>query len=290
VTEGRATPIISLGGSLMSAVGPALVLGALGYYFGWQRTQALYTYFGFDSSLLGFSTQDYVFRSVEALWTLLTAVAVTGVVLVLIHWIAMSRYQERRWLRNGGYLLSGLGLCALALAVAGLNDVILKHTELTAPILLCAAAISGAYGVFLISLPAPEDSQKRGSRAAAEPVPRALEVFVLFVGVLGLFWLTSNWAAIDGVGAAHRIEQGLTARPEVLVYSRTDLGLDGSGASVTALTSSRQDDYRYRYGHMRLLIESGGRFFILPDSWRHGDGTAIILADDSNVRIEIVEH
>jgi hypothetical protein len=61
----------------------ALVIGLL-YYFGWVRTQATFSYFGVDTSLIGYGTSDYVLRSVEAafqpfIWTALIALALLGI-------------------------------------------------------------------------------------------------------------------------------------------------------------------------------------------------------------------
>src|SRR5919106_2211839 len=62
-------------------VAPTTLVGALVFYFGWTRTRAWWLYFGVDPSVLGFSNQDYVLRSVNALFPalLVAASAAAGV-------------------------------------------------------------------------------------------------------------------------------------------------------------------------------------------------------------------
>jgi hypothetical protein len=73
---------------LTSIAAPATVLGGIVVYLGWIRTQALYTFFGIDSGLLGYSTQDYVLRSAGVIFLpllcIFLAAAVGLAVLALI--------------------------------------------------------------------------------------------------------------------------------------------------------------------------------------------------------------
>lgn len=281
----QSSQIPQLAEAAAKSIGPALILGALGYYFGWQRTQALYAYFGFDSSLLGFTTQDYVFRSVSALWTLLTGLGLVALVLVLIHWTVTARVRSVKWLRQAGYVLIGLASCALVVSICSLFDILLPHDGLLAPFLLCLAAVSGSYGGFwlLSHTPGAPATFKTREHGAALGLVAA-------IGILGLFWLTNNWAVADGRGEAQLIEKNLRSRPEVVLLSKSDLDLQGTGATLTVQSPAVTGSYAYRYAGLRLLIESGGRLFLIPDSWQRGNGTAIIVSDNSDVRIEVREH
>jgi hypothetical protein len=264
-----------------NAIGPPLILGALGYYFGWQRTQALYGYFGLDASLLGFSAQDFVVRSIEAIFGPVTALAVAGIVLVLLHLLLTSQIAPESAARLAYFLIS-LAVCALLVGIAGMNGLFLSERGLIAPSVLCLASVLGGYGAYLLSR-----RRHRDHRHGRAPL---LLGSIVAVGVLGLFWLATNYASAEGVGRAQAIESGLGRMPEVIVFSRNDLGLDAAGSSTTVSASEPAGSYRYRYGHLRLLIESGGRYFLLPDSWAHGSGTAIVISDSSDVRIEVNEH
>ena len=50
------------------------LITALAYYFGYRREQAFADFFGIDPSALGFTTNDYVLRSVDALFVPVTVV------------------------------------------------------------------------------------------------------------------------------------------------------------------------------------------------------------------------
>lgn len=49
-------------------VAPSTLLVALAFYFGWVLTNSRASYFGIAASALGFSTQDYLLRGVDALF------------------------------------------------------------------------------------------------------------------------------------------------------------------------------------------------------------------------------
>ena len=44
--------------------------------------------------------------------------------------------------------------------------------------------------------------------------------------------------------------------------------------------------YRYRYSGLRLLIRSGGKYFLLPGNWTRDAGTVIVLGDRPDYRFE----
>ena len=48
-----------------SVVAPTTLLTALLFYFGWVSVSVQSRYFGFDASLLEFSTQDYLLQSIS---------------------------------------------------------------------------------------------------------------------------------------------------------------------------------------------------------------------------------
>ena len=48
------------------------LLTALLYYFGWTRTRSTSSQLGLDPSLFGYSTQEYVLRSVDSMLVPLT--------------------------------------------------------------------------------------------------------------------------------------------------------------------------------------------------------------------------
>ncbi|HEY2209483.1 MAG TPA: hypothetical protein VGH26_09350, partial [Gaiellaceae bacterium] len=61
-------------GLIVAVVAPVTLITALAYYFGYRRESAFAGYFGIDPSALGFTTNDYVLRSVDALFVPITVV------------------------------------------------------------------------------------------------------------------------------------------------------------------------------------------------------------------------
>ena len=57
-------------------VAPTTLVTALAFYFGWVLTNSRASYFGIDASALGYSTQDYLLRSADALFVPLGSVFV----------------------------------------------------------------------------------------------------------------------------------------------------------------------------------------------------------------------
>ena len=68
-----------------SIAAPVTVVTGLLYYFGWVRAQSLYGYFGVHVSLLGFTTADYLLRSIQSMFVPLAAGALVAVLALRAH-------------------------------------------------------------------------------------------------------------------------------------------------------------------------------------------------------------
>jgi hypothetical protein len=79
------------------------------------------------------------------------------------------------------------------------------------------------------------------------------------------------------------VAQNLGARPAVTVFSARRLHLTGVAEQEL---DGRDSAYRYRYAGLRMLIRSGGKYFLLPDGWIRGRGAAIVLSDGPSLRFE----
>ena len=74
--------------AVLTKVGPPLtVVTALLIYFGWARADAQSKAMGVDVSMFGYSTQDYVLRSISTLYLPLLVIAGLG-----LGWLAVDRY------------------------------------------------------------------------------------------------------------------------------------------------------------------------------------------------------
>ena len=127
----------------------------------------------------------------------------------------------------------------------------------------------------------PERPSRSGDGCVLRPC--CVVVLTATIVVASVFWASTLYADALGRGRGRDIEQQLERLPSVEVYSAAPLGL------VTPVDPEPVDDggrYVVRYGGLRLLLKSGGSFFLLPDGWRSGDGPVIVLRDDSDVRLE----
>ena len=269
-------------------VAPTTLVTALAYYFGWVLTNSRARYFGIDASALGYSTQDYLLRSADALFVPLGAVIVLALAMVSLHAVvarAMEDEPARQRLRvaaraaiGGGGLLFAFGVVAVFEPVA------------FSPHYLFASASPGvgialvAYGVHLLERARAADVT--GSPPLADATTRRAAVaLVALLIVLSGFWTASKYADALGRGRAQSLAAGLGVQPTVTVFSPRRLHIDAPGVTERRLTG-RDGAYRYRYAGLRMLVRSNGKYFLVPDGWRRGLSTAIVLADSADYRFE----
>jgi hypothetical protein len=74
-----------LAGLIGSVVAPATLVTGIAFYFGWRREQAFAGYFGIDTSLLDFSSRDYVLRSVDALFVPMLGLLLLALAALCLH-------------------------------------------------------------------------------------------------------------------------------------------------------------------------------------------------------------
>jgi hypothetical protein len=267
---------------------PTTIVTALAYYFGWVLTNSRASYFGVDASALGFTTQDYLLRSADALFVPLGTVLVLALALLWLHTLAVRQLGDRRWrdrLRIAAIVEAAAGVVLFVLGVIGV------FWPLSfSPHYLFASAAPGigiillVHGLYLLGR--IDGVERPKVRPAADARLRAGAIgLVLLIVVLSGFWTASKYADALGRGRGERLAATLTSRPQVTVYTPQRLELEGDGVVERQL---RGDDlaYRYRYSGLRLLIRSGGKYFLLPEGWTRGSGAAFVLADSPDYRFE----
>jgi uncharacterized membrane protein YidH (DUF202 family) len=269
-----------------SVVAPTTLIGALLYYFGWARTNALYASFGVDASALGFSIQDYVLRSTDATYVPLGAL---GILILLALWAhvtirSWTMGRRRRW---GGEVIApaaiAIGLVAFLRGILGVVHP-LWDDFLVTPLCLAAGVALLGYGAHLRRrLRTP----KAGEYRPTDPswfAPAHITLVVLLV-VLSLFWATEVYAQAFGRGRAQQIAAAVTSRPAVTVYSSSRLHIDSPVVEEHDLGRSYAP-HRFRYTGLRLLIRSGGKYFLLPSDWSPPNSVTVVLPDTDAVRLE----
>jgi hypothetical protein len=268
-------------------VAPVTIITALLFYFGWIRTNALFQYFGVEASVLGFTNQDYVLRSVEGLYVPLGVILLAGIVALFGHRSVTRLLTERDRLDGLRTIGRVLSLVGLALFVVGCLGVIAPRVfgkyNVAAPLCLGFGAVAGAYGGWLSER---LREIRTGTRVQSRWSGTVTVVLVVLLVILSVFWAATEYAAAVGRGAAERFARELGNRPGVVVYSVERLFVQGPGVVEVALPTGPDDAYRYRYQGLRLLTESGDHFFLLPEGWKPGLAYTIVLEHNDKIRVE----
>jgi hypothetical protein len=266
---------------LIAAAGPPLTITtALLFYFGWVRTSVEATTLGVNDTVFGYTTQDYVMRSVNALFLPVVVAAVLAIGALVLHgWLVAGIRPEPTRRRRVARVLGSILLpsCVAVPVAAGLVEQ--RRPELTGLVLPPGIAD----GVILRRRTDP-DSDLLDTPAARRRELR-IRVLIGIVVAAAMFWWVGDFAAVVGRGLAYRIADDVGKLPGVVVYSEKNLQIDTPGVHVTTL-SSEASAYAFRYDGLRLLERSDGRLFLLPDSWTIDSGTLVVLPDDGHVRIE----
>ncbi len=278
--DGRSPWLRAFG--VISAVGPPLTVAtALLFYFGWARADAQASYMGLNVSLFGYSVQDYLLISINALFVPLVSILVLAVV-----WLALDRWLRRCIAEDRGraVIVRAAGIAALLSGLLVGISLLLAIVEraraaLYTPYMMALGVLVATWCVHLRRL------GRAGTRPALTAEQRAVETtLVLSIVTLLLFWGTADFAQALGRRLAVDYEQGVQFMPRAEVYSPQPLGI--GSAAVTEVNVGTADAALYRYDGLRLLVLSGGRFFFLHDGWTPQNGTVIVLPDDNSVRIE----
>lgn len=263
-----------------AVVAPTTLVTGLAFYFGWRRERAFAGYFGIDQSVLGFSTSDYVLRSIDALF-----VPFVVVLLVLFGAVAarvlLASHLARRELPPI-IALAGLGAFVVGILLAS------GHPVSSAYVYLQALGIG--VGAVLVA-------DALGHRPQAHPNALAgVRFLAVALVLLSAFWAMSEYADSRGLTLARRLAADVSVSPEATIFSNRDLDINPKryyqGCSDLVVSKLPRGAYRYRYGGLTLLLRSGGKYFLTPTPasdtpWRAEDDAVLIIPDDQNIRVEL---
>ncbi len=258
-------PIRSLRGTLRglaTVVAPTSVVTSLLYYFGWTRALSQSKAMGFDSTLLGFSTQEYLLQSLAPMfWPLLVGLlaAITGllghigVVAYASDVADVSRREDRRrQLRRLAAALAGTGLVLAALGLGGaVNDHPSRLVSIAYPLCLSASIVLVAYAAYLRQRFRRTDTRSQPS-AEMRAAQFGVSSLVVLLLLLSLFWSVTNYAGNKGVDLAIFIEHNLSSFPDARIYSAKRLYLR---PPIVEKTLDGQDAaYRFEYTGLGFAI------------------------------------
>ncbi len=268
-----------------SVVAPTSLLTALLYYFGWAHAYWFFHYFGIDITLLGLTTQDYMMRSVDALFVPLTVVLSAGLFLLWANANVAPRLfsgpQAQRRRRVSAIAVGLVGVVLFMVGLAGIFvDSLVESYHLAFPLSLGSGALLVFYASRLQAR--PQGAAARG-RMRSNALLEATVAFLLVA--LSMFWAATNYAASVGEGRARQFAREVVDRPEATVYSKERLLLAGRGVEE-AVCADQAGGYRFRYDGLRLILRSAEQYFLLPERWSPSDGVAIVVPQSESVRLQ----
>jgi hypothetical protein len=265
---------------LGSIVAPSSLLTALLYFFGWVRTGAFFGYFGIDRSLLHLSTEDYLLRTPELALRPLVAVALLLAALSIVH-RQLDRRPTSSITRRGAAGLRLASLILIGVGAVGLFNPGHALPPLSSALALCLGSATAA-ATMIGQAPQADDIH----RPVTRPQRYIMRIPLLGVAVLGAFWAESVYAQHAGARLAEYTATTPSSRPAAVIYSKERLQISGPGVQVATLPAASAK-YQFRYTGLRLLAFADGRWILLPEGWRRGNGaTAILLPDEATIRVD----
>ncbi|HWC11244.1 MAG TPA: hypothetical protein VG455_08480 [Acidimicrobiales bacterium] len=277
--------------SLGTVIGPTALITALLFYFGWAKAQAFSQFFGLDVSLFGFSTQDYLLQSIRSVFIPLGEVLLAGLLLLWAHGLVSSQIDRRPEWALWPWVAGAMVVVGVASFMTGL---VLNASRYPSDAVLLLTPLSLLLGTGLVSYAVLIDRRRRRTPHRAGDGPRGQPhlpgLSVILVSTLlavGLVWVVANYAELKGREEGEFFLDQLEFQPGVVVFSARRLHIEAPGVEETGFAEP-DSAYAFRYRGLKLLFHSGGRYFLVPESWSLSGGRTIVLHDDDSVRLEFV--
>lgn len=265
----------------------SLVTGLL-FWFGWTFSNTRAPYFGFDYTVLQFTTVDYLIRSVEAVFVPGAILLIGFIIALLLHGFATAMLHRVTGTPSVLWWLTGImtaaGVAAGAFGVWAMFVPLPVDAYLLPPLLQGGGAAVAAYSLSILQeLRRRTTGQNRTRLAEAWPL-YCYSLVVLLV-ILNLFWATSMYAGALGTGKAQELAQRLSSRPVATIYSKQSLAL-GSPVREEKIEAPASL-FGFKYTGLRLLIQASGEYFLLSENWTRESGIAVALRDSAEIRLEL---
>ncbi|SDJ10526.1 hypothetical protein SAMN05444157_1761 [Frankineae bacterium MT45] len=273
-------------------IAPTTLLTALLYYFGFVATDSFYEYFGVDAATVQFSTQNYLLRSVGALYVPIGTILLLALLSVWVHpWLSsrLERDGSTRWARRAIRIALAAGALAVfygVLSVSLPDDI--PQSALGTPLILAFGIALLSYMGYVLGL------GRRRTRAGA--TSRRVRMTRRDVATIGLvlallvvtgFWAANSYAEAYGRGQAIDLGNHLDRRPAVVLDTHEELFLRMPGVTETSLPKSSPDQkFLFRYRGLRLLAQSGDRMFFVSNEWSPDTGQTLMLREDGTIRLQ----
>ncbi len=263
----------------------AALITALLFFYGRVRTGAYYSYFGIGTNTLGFSTSDYVIRSLNATLppVILCALAVLAVLATAGHLgRAVDLIQERPRLKRLTVLVTVIlvAVC-IAVLVNGIAPWPQAAYSRGYPMPIAVIVIAAAVGVGRrLLLP--------GTRTP-DTTDRMWSMVVATFALAGVLWIANLYAGADGIREARDTAKTLQSptSTQLVVYSADSLLISGPGVGFNTVDNPGSR-YRFQYSNLRLLLRTADNYILLPAEWKKGDDPVIVIPADDSIRFDVI--
>lgn len=273
-------------------IAPTTVITSLCYYFGYFSTRKYFDYFGIDSNAIGFTTSDYVLRSVRSLYL--------PIIVLLLAWLAalwagqyvhlMAKAGRRtRLVRAVAWTAMAIGVVGIVRAILGMTAPQLKPDHITAltPVGLGVGSASLIVGFWLLaSLRTPSTPRTLATTKRASLLVAAAAI------VLALFWLANIYATFRGEDDAKVAARELWLRETSVVLDTPQrLGAPSDLIVESKIPSEdpTKEPTQYRYECFRPLVVRGDLWVLVPAGWTNEHGYAVIITAGSANRISLIK-
>lgn len=255
---------------------PSTLIVSLLVYYGWVRTEALYTTLGINQSLLQLSNQDYILRSIRVMFEPLRWFLLVALACIWTHFV-LSRYIDNRQRLIWGWAIFAI-IIGLLLA-AGLTMVSFSLITLEWLIWLLSLIAAG-YGLYLLERVKLKHQDMGWTKHLPSNLLRLSYWLLLILLILSTFVSVGEYAEIIGRRDVARLVE---VSPQVVVYSREPLGLSGNTVQVV---ETNAHIYTHRYQGLKFLIHADDKYFLIPKSWSIQAPRLIVLPDSDMIRLE----
>lgn len=261
---------------------PTTLITALMIYYGYVATYARFQYFGIALEAMDLTVQELILNGTETMWVPLTTVLLLVLVSVGIHVAHLRLIELGRWPRPvwaAGVAMMAGGLALLIRAVVGVvvPEVARAETAGVTPLCLSLGTLLIAYGGYVV--------MRTWSRPRWVSVLAVVTTVSLVIS--GVVWTTNSFASAFGRGLGITISRNLTRYPEAVIDTTERLTLVVGPERMERLPAAKGEKFKYRYRGMRLLIEAGGRLFLVPEKWTSSSGT-LVLPYSADVRVQFL--
>ena len=282
----QSAPAPQLAKILGAIVAPTTLLTALLYYFGWSHAYWFCNYFGVNSTVLGFTSTDYIMRSVDALFVPMTVAASAALLAVWGHTVLRARLAAGSPPRALRVLVPVAAAVGGVLVLGGFSSVftttVLSKHLVAAPLSLGFGVLLLVYVIRLRSLITDKNKATSNGRGWAAVAEWAV-VFVL--AGLSLFWTAADYSAAVGRSRASHFVAALPSYPNVAIYSERSLSLHAPGVRQVRCKDT-EAAYRFRYDGLKLVLQSSDQYLFIPADWTPANGVAILIPRTSSLRLE----